>query len=366
MKKRILFLLHYPPPVHGSAIIGAQIMESKIINERFSCRYVNMGTSKTIDEIGQNAIGKIFRYFLILNKVLFELIMFRPALCYVAITAKGVGFYKDSFMVMLVKLFHVKIVYHFHNKGVSENKDKTIDNKLYRFIFKNAKVVLLSPRLFYDIDKYVDKDFVYYCPNGIPAKQLNDRAIEKSNNEVEILFLSNLIESKGVFILLEACKLLKNRGLKFHCTFVGGESDITAFDFQQKGKDLEIDHLVQFVGKKYDLDKQKMYLQSDIFVFPTYYETFGIVNLEAMQYSIPIVSTFEGGIPDVVENGITGYLVPQKDAKALADKLEILINNKGLRAKMGAAGRIKYEQEFTLQIFENRLLHILNLIMTSN
>lgn len=107
-----------------------------------------------------------------------------------------------------------------------------------------------------------------------------------------------------------------------------------------------------------------MFSKTDIFAFPTYYhnETFGLVNLEAMQYSIPVVSTFEGGIPDVIDDGNTGFLVPQKNALALAGKLEILINNPTLRLKMGEAGRRKYEKEFTLNHFELRLKEILTQI----
>ena len=65
-------------------------------------------------------------------------------------------------------------------------------------------------------------------------------------------------------------------------------------------------------------------------------------------------------IPDVVEDGITGFLVPVKDAKSLAEKIEILIKDPELRMKMGKAGRKKYEEEFTLEKFENRIVEILN------
>ena len=77
-----------------------------------------------------------------------------------------------------------------------------------------------------------------------------------------------------------------------------------------------------------------------------------------MQFSLPIISTFEGGIPDVVKDGINGFLVPQRDAQALADKLEVLIVNPLLRKEMGFAGRKLYEEKVTIEIFEKRLLEI--------
>jgi glycosyltransferase involved in cell wall biosynthesis len=85
-----------------------------------------------------------------------------------------------------------------------------------------------------------------------------------------------------------------------------------------------------------------------------------LVLLEAMQHSLPVVSTFEGAIPDVVEDGVTGFLVLQRDAIALAEKIELLIKNPELRTSMGIAGRKRYENNFTISIFENRLKEILN------
>jgi|SRR5690554_631972 len=95
-------------------------------------------------------------------------------------------------------------------------------------------------------------------------------------------------------------------------------------------------------------------------------ETFGLVNLEAMQFCLPVVSSFEGGIPDVVEDGVTGYLVPQKNVELLASKLEDLILDSSLRIRMGRAGRQKYLNEFTLERFETRLKQILDDILRYN
>ena len=177
---------------------------------------------------------------------------------------------------------------------------------------------------------------------------------------VKILFLSNLNESKGVYILLKACFLLQQKGLDFECDFVGGEGDISKEQFHKRVIEYYLNERINYIGQLYDEAKQKTFAEADIFAFPTCYETFGLVNLEAMQNQLPVVSTLEGGIPDVVENGVTGFLIPTNDAEALAEKLEILINDPDLRSKMGKAGRKKYEKEFTLDIFEQNLNNILH------
>ena len=101
--KKILFILHLPPPVHGSSTVGENIKESTIINDSFNCRYINLGTSISIDDIGQKRLGKIIIYFSILFKVFKELVIFKPHLCYLAITAKGRAFYKDALYLMVKK-----------------------------------------------------------------------------------------------------------------------------------------------------------------------------------------------------------------------------------------------------------------------
>jgi glycosyltransferase involved in cell wall biosynthesis len=363
-KPKILFLIHWPPPIHGSSVIGLQIKESNLINTGFDCNYINLGTSKSIDEIGKNAIRKIFNYLAILLKVLKILLTNRPNLCYFAITAKGIGFYKDDLVVLLIKLFRVKIVYHFHNKGVSLRQKKFFDNLLYRLTFKNTDAILLSRYLYSDIESFFPQSKIHICPNGIPemnnSLNLNRK---KKNGIVKILFLSNLIESKGVFILLEACSILKQKGVIFKCDFVGGEGDITTTQFQNKVELLGLSHCVSYLGGKFGEEKNKVFNDADIFAFPTYNETFGIVLLEAMKYNLPVVSTFEGGIPDVVEDNATGFLVQQKNQLALAVKLEVLIENYELRCKMGKAGKEKFEREFTLQKFEIKLTEILHQIL---
>lgn len=359
---KILFVLHYPPPVHGSAIVGLQIKDSKIVNEAFDCKYVNLGTSISVDEIGKGKIIKLFRYFAILRRVFRSVIFNRPDLCYFSLTAKGTPFYKDALLVLLVKLFGVKVVYHFHNKGVSVMQNRYLDNFLYRFVFKHSNVILLSKYLYDDIQKYAIKEHIYYCPNGIPAIEIMQNKKEEGS-VVEVLFLSNLIESKGIFVLLEVCKLLKHKKLIFHCTIVGGIGDVDEHQLRSKLQEMDLINQVNYEGKKLGTEKEEVFANTDIFIHPTLNDCFPLVILEAMQYSLPVVSTIEGGIPDIVDDGTTGYLVPKKSAAAMAEKLEILINNPELRRRMGKAGRQKYEREFTLEIFEQRLKSTLQQII---
>ncbi len=171
--------------------------------------------------------------------------------------------------------------------------------------------------------------------------------------------MSNLLKAKGVNVLLEACKQLRNSSIPFHCTFIGGVGDISEIEFKDRVNLMKLNDSVVYLGKKYGIEKENAYLNTDIFVFPTYNETFGLVILEAMKFSLPVVSTMEGGIPDIIMNEKTGFLVKPQDAVALANKLEILIKNSELRINMGKLGKKRFEKNYTIEVFENRFISIL-------
>ncbi len=362
MKKNnsILFLLHLPPAVHGVSIVGELIKKSKIINDSFDARYINLLVSRSINETGKTKFLKLWRFIVSWFKLLIELIKEKPTLCYFALSNSGSAFYKDVALVFLLKLFRVKTVFHIHSKAIKKNESSRIYYSLYQYVFKKSSVIILSKYLYDDIKTFVPMEQVYICPNGVEdIIKSSMPKLENKSDSIKILFLSNLIVLKGVFILIEACEILRRRGYNFSCDFVGGEGDVSSHQFKKEVGKRGLTETVKYLGKRYDEDKNNVYQSADIFVLPTMNDCFPLVLLEAMQYGLPAISTVEGGIPDIVENNVTGFMVEQNCPADLADKLEILMNDETLRKQMGNAGRVKYEKEFTLQAFETKLQGIL-------
>lgn len=357
---KVLFIMHMPPPVHGAAMMGQYIHDSELINQQFDCHYVNLALAKNLTDIGKGGLGKLKDFIDKLRAIRQQVKTIKPDLCYVTPNAQGKAFYKDYITVQLLKKMGCKVVIHYHNKGVSSKQNKLIDNLLYKSFFKQLKVILLAETLYHDIQKYVAKKDVFICPNGIPP--INDTKQDKETHSkpVEILFLSNLIESKGPFDLLKACKILKQKGLSFHCSFIGSEGDISKEQFLKKINELELNSHVAYLGKRFGAEKQTTLAQADIFAFPSYYhyECFPLVLLEAMQYKLPIVSTYEGAIPQMVENNKNGFLVKQRNIEELADKLELLLIQPEMRLNMGLAGFRKYTEEYTINRFEQNINRI--------
>lgn len=369
MKPKILFIMHMPPPVHGAAMVGQYIHDSKLINGEFDCHYINLTTAKNLQDIGKVGMRKLLDFFKLLKKIWHEVKVVKPQLVYVTPNACGGAFYKDFVVVQMLKRQGCQVVVHYHNKGVATRQEKWLDNVLYKRFFKGIKVILLSECLYDDVKKYVKRDDVFVCGNGIPSAAIEScvsapfDAASPEDKIPHLLFLSNLLISKGVVVLLDSLKVLKEKGCRFVCDFVGGETvEMDAAMFQAEVAKRGLEGMVVYHGRKYGNDKEAFLNGADIFVFPTFYhnECFPLVLLEAMEHGVACISTTEGGIPGIIDDGKTGFLVPKHDAVALADKIEMFIRDTDLRHKMGSSGREKYEREFTLEVFDKRIAEILN------
>lgn len=360
MKSKILFIMHMPPPVHGAAMMGKYIHDSELINDKFECHYINLTTAKSLKDIGRGGIRKLWKFICLLTKIVKRLLILKPQLVYVTPNSHGGAFYKDFVVVQLIKLMGYKVIVHYHNKGVATCQDKWLDDKLYRIFFKNIKVILLADALYQDVKKYVKREDVFICPNGIPESLDVEPTSERNNVIPQLLFLSNLLVDKGVLVLLDALKILKERGYSFVCNFVGGETaEIDAARFKEEVKNRGLDEMAIYLGKKYGVEKNEEYAKSDVFVFPSLNEAFPLVNLEAMEFKLPIVASDVGGVTAEIKDGENGFVCEPGYTNAFVESISKLLDNSDLRKKMGEDGYKKFKEKFTLESFENRFAQTL-------
>lgn len=359
-KPVVLFVLHLPPPVHGAALMGQYVKESKVVNTAVEGHYINLTTAKDLADIGKGGLAKIGRFAKLLWTIRKEVKRLKPDLVYITPNACGGAFYKDFVVVSLLKALGCRLVAHYHNQGVSTRQNRWFDNHLYRRFFKGLKVILLSERLYPDMQKYVRRENVFICPNGIPEVPREEMRLH--HDVPRLLFLSNLIESKGVLVLLDACQLLLQRGCSFACDIVGAETDeIDKTRLEREIAQRGLQGMVTYKGALYGDAKRSAFAQTDLFVFPSYYpeECFPLVLLEAMQQGVPCITSPMGGIADIVEDGVTGLLAEKGNAASFADCLEHLLLSPTLRLQMGEGGYLRYNSLFTLPVFEQRMKEIL-------
>jgi glycosyltransferase involved in cell wall biosynthesis len=272
MKFKVLFILHLAPPVHGASMVGSYINGSTLIKGTYETNFINLSTANSLFDIGKTSFKKLISILKLYFKIIAYLVKNNVDLCYLTINASGAAWLKELFIVAILKSFQVPIVYHYHNKGVRQNATSFWKKELYKFQFAKTKSILLSSLLENDLSQFVAEKDIFTCPNGIPNSS-NLIQINKSVGLCQILFLSNLTESKGVYILLDACLILKDRNIPFRCIYVGGEGDITAIQFENKVKQMGMQNDVYYLGKKYGIEKEITFSEGDIFAFPPFIHT---------------------------------------------------------------------------------------------
>lgn len=171
---------------------------------------------------------------------------------------------------------------------------------------------------------------------------------------VRILFVGRMLRSKGVRELVNAYSSLRARGLDVHLDLVG-DADLDnpdSFDFPSEFPN-GIEGVV-WHGRRNDV--KAFYRDCDIFCLPTYYrEGLPIVLMEAAASGKPCVTTDMPGCHDVVEDGVTGFVVPPRDEVALANRLAELVQSPDLRERMGTAARERVKTHFSKEIVKRDL-----------
>ena len=171
-----------------------------------------------------------------------------------------------------------------------------------------------------------------------------------------VLFVGRLVERKGVSYLVAAMDLLRDRSVRLEIVGDGPERS----KLEDACRRLGIADRVAFRGKISAAELQVAYARARAFVLPSVFDSrgdtegLGVVALEAMNYGTPVVASRIGGIPDIVEDGVTGLLVPPGDAGALAAALRRVLDEPDLARKLGEAGRRRLHEQFSWEAITAR------------
>jgi colanic acid/amylovoran biosynthesis glycosyltransferase len=160
-------------------------------------------------------------------------------------------------------------------------------------------------------------------------------------NPMSILFVGRLVRRKGVHVLLEALRILRDRGVAANLTVVGEGPESRRLRTTADSSNLP----VRFLGRKNHAEIRELLRQTAVFCAPSLTtggevpEALGLVLLEAAAMGVPVIGTRNGGIPETMEDGNTGYLVDQDSAPSLADGLARLVGNEELNRVFGQRAR---------------------------
>jgi rhamnosyl/mannosyltransferase len=220
---------------------------------------------------------------------------------------------------------------------------------LFHRLLRGASFVLATSPNYANSSPYLRAvaDRVRIVPLGVAAERFTPRQGPRPPGPVSILFVGQLRHYKGVEDLLRAVSLLRSDVR----LLIAGDGPMRA-EWETLQRELNLTKCSAFLGRVPDEDLPALYQAADIFVLPanSRAESFGTVLLEAMASGLPCVTTEIGsGNSYVVQEGVTGWVVPPRSPGALAEALRRLVNDSEMRARMGAAGRERVLSQFTVE-----------------
>ncbi|NPV76050.1 MAG: glycosyltransferase family 4 protein [Anaerolineae bacterium] len=192
------------------------------------------------------------------------------------------------------------------------------------------------------------KIFVIHC--GIRPEDYS--AVKKSGNRFEIISIGSLQPYKGHYVLINACALLRDRGLEFSCKIIGGGELMEKLN--QQISSLKLNGMVELLGPLPQETVATLLPGADCYVQPSVITSSGkmegipVALMEALACSLPVIATNISGVPELVKPGVTGILVEPGDEVSLANAIEKIYSDPENAKRMADAGRDLVLSDFTI------------------
>ena len=307
----------------------------------------------TTDSNVNNYLFFIKNFFLYFTKLLFN-----KNLVYVH-TSSYKSFYRKAFFLLAAILFKRKIILHIHPSHFYDflnqlnGLPKTFVNfillRVYGFVFLTEDMLVKFRSIFPEKSMWILRN-----PVDIKAMKNNKGYIRKDNN---LLFLGWFIKEKGIFELVDATKILCDRGYKVKLCFCGTKKIDQLRDYVQNKK---LESVIQVHGWIDGEEKLKKLYESTLLILPSYSEGIPNVILEAMATKTPIISTLVGGLKEVLVDGRNAIIVQPKEPIDLAEKIALCLKDKSLREKIANNAFDDVKRKYDISIIKRNFEQILN------
>jgi glycosyltransferase involved in cell wall biosynthesis len=352
---KILILGQTPPPYGGQAINIEKMMRSLDTHE-ISYRFIRMDFSNEINDMGRLSLRKVGRLMAIFCRLLFQLVVYRPAAVYYPPAGpQYVPILRDMILLFPIRLFGFTTIFHFHAGGLAETYSKLnpLLRWLYRFCYFNAACSICLSEQGKTDPTFLRSKKIVVIPSGVEDI---GHAPEKipTDGHCTVLFAGLCSESKGIldFIAILRTARLQNPAIR---------GQVLGKPFSEK-ENSEINKAVaegilNFEGVRTGEEKNCFFAQADIFLFPSFFESenFPTVILEAFSAGLPVVATQWRGIPDQVRSGYNGFVHQVHDIEGMADSVLKLAADPIFRKKLGANSRHDFETKYTMSNFTDSI-----------
>ncbi len=359
---RVLISGHLPPPMGGIAAYFEAVTGSSLREKADLCFVQSSSQIRSFSDAGKANLAKVISAIADCGRFAKAVFSFHPHVAHIA-TAFGLSFLKHSLCVVIARIAGVRVLLHPH---CSFSMVYSSRPNWWKWIFRrvigltNGVLALSSEWL--EVAKVCPNCKVFILHNAIdlkPYQQIAVARMAETNGKLfpDILYLGHLGKAKGTYLLIEAAKVMRASGLDFRVHLVGEE--LTLGELQSLRKSViesGVEGCITIHPPAYGQDKLDQFKKADIFIYPSYHEGTPIAAIEAMACGLPIVATRVGGLPDLVNDGSNGFLVPPGDANQLAMALSYLIEHKNLRKSMQQTSFRLASERYDIED------HIMNLI----
>lgn len=353
MNPLILLCLPLPPPYSGEEALGLALRRAleEIGPKAYDVFYFDISSKRTNSKRGQLSLGNLWALGRLVSRFFVVLLIKKPSVVYLPIAQNFFGFLKYSIFIQLAALFNCQIVAilggsHFH---LFFKRSRPVFKKWIQGMLNNIDLLIVQGEaLKKQFEGLMDSQKLRVVPIGLEPKlffESNGKALAK--NKVDVLFVGCLSKAKGIFELLEAIPLVAKEVPYIHFHLVGEviekERNVLHIanptnnrkEFLNRTSHRNIQPYLTYHGVLYGEEKIRLYKQSDIFVLPSYSESFPFVLLEAAASGLPIVTTGVGANPETYKAGENALFVEAGNVTDLAQKIIELAKNPHLREQMG-------------------------------
>ena len=364
-----------PPVITGQSFVTKQVFEL-LKNDNWEVELLEFPNI--------NSDGKIFipvkSFFWLVFFVRFVLnIVSDPKIIYLPAARSILGFFRSALLIFLAKIFNHKLILHFHcgdyNDFISERG--MIFRKFIIYTFKIVDyAIILGNSILQNFSLiFNEKTKIEIIPNGIRKIDLIPTDLIKKESCLKIVFMSNLIESKGYLDLLEAINILVGiyKFKRVECKFCGSfltSNDDKRFSNIYDAKKYFFDFIVKnnlqenvsFIGNVTGEMKTRILNESDIFVLPTYYnaEAQPISILEAMSLGKIIISTNHRAIPDMIIHNFSGIIVNSHSPDEIAKSIYEINTDRNKQKALEFNSLNHFENNFSYYSFQEKILNVFN------
>lgn len=346
--KKIIMIAPIGGPVNGVTVLSNQIAEQFKNEQNYKLKIIDTAQAKSPEDFGKFNFKKIIDLRIVLNQI--QEIK-SDDYVYMNFSPKGFAFYRDYLLLNFVLKKTKNISLHIHANGLENKKRFFRKNK-----FNVVKCIVITDHQFEKLSFFKNRILL---PNALKDHYENNVKLNKNNEQVNLLFFSNLSEEKGAKRLFEFCRYCTLQNKEYKITICGGILDDFSKNMIQEVIQLNNENIQILDPIKLTDEKMKLFQESHFLLFLSdpFYEVYPLVYIEALMNGVSIITTPQYVANDVISDNVGCIYTDSESVVQFIDQ------NKADLNVLCSRNRFKFEAFYD---FENYFKKLKNTIINAH